>query len=126
MSKIKCMPGWQSQAEELFGPQRHFTEEERSLYKKVTEEQSHPIGINVYELMREKTPKYFRIEFFGKHCMSEEEFSEKFGNIVAAMEKEFGPDWCCSSNFTYDCDVEDDDDDDFEREQYYREEFDED
>lgn len=42
------------QAKSLFGEQRYFTESERKLYKKVTEAQSKDLGINVFDLMRER------------------------------------------------------------------------
>ena len=41
------------QAYELYGEQRNFTEEERKIYKKVTDEESIPIGVNAFDLLRE-------------------------------------------------------------------------
>lgn len=40
-------------AYELYGKQRDFTEKEREIYKKVTDEDSVPLGINIFDLMEE-------------------------------------------------------------------------
>lgn len=38
---------------DLFGEQRPFTNEELQHYKQVTAEQSKPLGVNIFDLMRE-------------------------------------------------------------------------
>ena len=39
-------------AKELYGEMRDFTEEEREIYNRVTKENSVPLGINTFDILR--------------------------------------------------------------------------